>query len=55
MTIWRMRIACWISNANNIVSEYVIPIVFQLQQRMQESASMLRYNYIACRILTKIC
>jgi len=23
MTIWRVRIACWIPNATNILSEYV--------------------------------
>jgi len=30
MTIWRMRIACWISKAKNKHSEYVIPIAFAL-------------------------
>ena len=28
MTIWRMRIACWVSKATNTQSEYVILILF---------------------------
>jgi len=32
LTIWRMRIACWIPNATNILSEYVIFIAFTLQE-----------------------
>jgi len=31
-TTWRMRIACWIPKATNTHSEYVILIVFPLQQ-----------------------
>jgi hypothetical protein len=31
-TIWRMRIACWITKATDIHSEYVIIIAFTLQQ-----------------------
>ena len=31
MTIWRMRIACWIPRATNTLSEYAI-IAFPLQQ-----------------------
>jgi len=46
MTIWRMRIARRIPNATNTSSEYVIVIVFALQPRMQEGATMLRYTYI---------
>ena len=48
MTIWRMRIACWIPKAIDIPSEYVILIAFPLQQWSHERASMLRYTYIAC-------
>ena len=47
MTIWRMRITCWISKATNTHSEYVILTVFPLQQWLHERASMLRYTYIA--------
>jgi len=32
MTIWRMRIECWIPKSTNEHSEYVILIVFSLQQ-----------------------
>jgi len=30
MTIWRIRIACWITKATNTHPEYVIPIAFPL-------------------------
>jgi len=45
--IRRMRIACWITNATNTYSEYVILIAFPLQQWLCERASMLCYTYIA--------
>jgi len=48
MTIWRMRIACWIPKATNTNSEYVIRIAFPPQQWLHERAPMLRYTYIAC-------
>jgi len=38
MTIWRMRIACWIPKATDTHSEYVILIAFPLQQRLRELA-----------------
>ena len=41
MTIWRMRIACWIPKATNTHSEHVILIAFPLQQWLRERASML--------------
>ena len=48
-TIWRMRIACWITKATNVLSEYVIFFfAFPLQQWLRERASVLRYTYIAC-------
>ena len=50
MTIWRMRITCWIPKATNTHSEYVILITFPLQQWLQERPSMLRYTYIACLV-----
>jgi len=31
LTIWRMRIACWITAATNTHTEYVIFIAFSLQ------------------------
>jgi hypothetical protein len=44
MTIWRMRIACWIPKATNTHSQYVILISFALQQWLHERASMLRHS-----------
>ena len=38
MTIWRMRIACWIPKATNTHAEYVILIAIPLQQRLHERA-----------------
>ena len=51
MTIWRMRIACWIPKKRNTLSKYVILIAFQLQQCFRKSASVLRYTYIVCRVV----
>ena len=50
MTIWRMRIACWIPKATNTHSENVILIDFPVQQWLHERASMLRYSYITCLV-----
>jgi hypothetical protein len=47
MTIWRLRIACWIPKATNTHSEYVILTALPLKQWLHERASMLRYTYIA--------
>ena len=48
MTIWRMRIACWITKATDTHSENVILIAFPLQQWLCERVSTLRYTYTAC-------
>jgi len=54
MTIWRMRIAYWISKDTHTHthththSQHVILLAFPLQQSLQESVSMLRYAYIVC-------
>jgi hypothetical protein len=52
MRIWRLRIACCITEATNTHSEYVILIAFPLQQLLDERASMLRYTrkYMACLV-----
>jgi hypothetical protein len=47
MSTWRMYIACWMSKATNTHSEYLILIVFRLQQRLEERTSVLRYTHIA--------
>jgi hypothetical protein len=44
MTIWRMRIACWIPKATNTQSEYVIHTAFPRQQWLRERASILYLN-----------
>ena len=53
MTIWRMRIVCWVPNATNTLSVYVICIACPLQQRLHERALMLRYTYIVCLLTTQ--
>jgi len=45
--IWRMRIACWVRKATDTHLEYVILIVFLLQQRSEEHASVLCNMYFA--------
>ena len=52
MTIWRMRIACWIPKATNTHSQHVKFTVFPLQQWLHERASMLRYTYSTLPVLT---
>jgi len=54
MIIWRMCTACWIPKATNTLSEYVILIVFPLQQWLHEHASVLRHTYIACLVIHQI-
>jgi len=44
MTLWRMRLARWITKATDTHSEYVIPISLPLQQWLQERASILRLH-----------
>ena len=45
MTIWHMCISCWIPQATNTPSLYVILNAFPLQQWLNEGASC---TYIAC-------
>jgi hypothetical protein len=54
MTKWRMRIACWIPEATNTHIGRVILIAFPQQKWLQERSSMLRYRYVACRVLLLI-
>jgi len=63
MTIWYMRIACWIPKATHKHththththkhSKYLILFTLPLQQWLHERASLLCYAYIAC--LVRIC
>jgi hypothetical protein len=41
ITIWRMRIACWIPKATNTHSEFVMVIAFALQQWLQDRNALL--------------
>jgi hypothetical protein len=50
MTIRRMRIACWITNATDTHSEYVMLLAFLLQQRLHEHSPILHYSLRACLI-----
>ena len=52
---WRMRIACWIPKAKNTQSEYAILITFPRQERLNQSASTLRYTYIARLVPLSVC
>ena len=45
MKIWRMYIACWVTEATNTHSEYVIIIAFPLKQWLHGRPSVLRYTY----------
>ena len=51
MTIWHLRIACWITKATDKRSEYVKLIPFPLQRWLREDASMLSYTYVACLVI----
>ena len=48
MITWRVRIACWLTKATHIHSQYVTFIVSSLEQWLQERASVLGYMYLAC-------
>jgi len=47
LTIWCVRVACWIPKATSTHSEYAILIAFALQQWLHERASVLRCTYFA--------
>jgi len=53
MTIWRRRIAWWITKATNALSEFVILSAYPLIQCWHERASILRYMHIACIVHTR--
>jgi len=55
LTIWRIRIACWIPKATNTYSGYVILIAFTLQEWLHECTTVLRYTYIACHVQCSRC
>jgi len=45
MTIWRMRISCWITKATNTHTGCVTLTAFGLQKWLHEHASMLRCTH----------
>jgi hypothetical protein len=51
MTIWCMRVACWIPKASNTHSQYVILIAFPLQQSLLGHAWMLRCTCIVWLVI----
>jgi hypothetical protein len=53
MTIWRMRIACWIPKATNTNTntDYIILIALPLQEWLHERALILHCQYIACLVI----
>jgi hypothetical protein len=55
MTIWRMRIACWITRATNTHIQHAIRIAFPQQQLSQEGAFVLCYTSIALNKYTIYC
>jgi hypothetical protein len=52
MTIWRMRITCWIPNVTNIHSQYVILTALPPRKWLHKRASVFRYTYSACLVGT---
>jgi hypothetical protein len=44
MTVWRMRIACWITKPRGTHSQYIYSLIY-------ERASVLRYTYIVCLVI----
>jgi hypothetical protein len=53
MTIWRIRIECWIPEAINTHSEYVTATAFSLKQQLHKRELLLSYirTYIACLLI----
>jgi hypothetical protein len=50
MTIWRMRVACWVPTATKTHSEYVTLIALPRQQWLHERATMIHCMYIPCLV-----
>jgi len=55
MTIWRMRIACWITQTANTHSEYEILVRSPLQQLMHERVTVLRCTLRTLPVLLSYC
>ena len=53
--IRQLRISCWITKAKNAHKMFVKLTAFPPQQWLHKRASILRYNYIACLVLSTKC
>jgi len=51
VTVWRTRMACWITMATDTHSEYVIHFILPLQQILHERPSLLCNTYIDCLVI----
>jgi hypothetical protein len=54
MTVWRMRMVCWIPKPTNTHSGYVILTAFQQQQWSHELVQLSRYTFLACRVINEV-
>ena len=54
MTIWLMRVACWILKATDTHLEYVILMAFSLRKLLHQQAAILRYIHFASLVYTII-
>jgi hypothetical protein len=52
MTMWRMRIACWVPKSTNAHSEFIALIALLLHQLLHERSSVLRCMYIVLFFVT---
>ena len=55
MKIWLLRVSYWMLKATNTHSEYLIRIVFPLQQRSHEAPQLCVIRTIVCLVVTSIC
>ena len=53
MTIWYMRILCWLPRAKITHSGCAILIVFPFQQWLHERVSMLRYAFFVLFVISR--
>jgi hypothetical protein len=51
VTVWRTRMACWITMTTDTHSEYVIQFILPLQQILHECPSLLCNTYIDCLVI----
>ena len=54
MTVWLMRIACWIPKATNTQSVHVILIDFPVLLWLHESANMFSYMHFSSPVIDEV-